>query len=362
MATLAAPPVAAPASPVDSVAALLKSLRLERYYDTLVNEGYDDLAFLSEATLDDLLEMGMKKGHARAMLCAIRPGPVPIAMAVPAFALSTADESNSLGIPPVAAVASNPVTNLNTSSAVELPQATAAETGTVFRFGDMISALPASPPGTVFTFGDISSPGTLDAPTFTSGRNNTKNDKATNKAGDATTGTDDNATAAAAARQPVPMTPSSGADASGFGFTFGAPFGTTTAHRTKTASIAVPQPTLDCGNQKFPQYWSIDKKASKRKMANKTFRDSYEDGDWVVNWARDTKVFRLPFMNDFKLYVTLRDKSDTLTSRRQTSTKSGRTGMFRIKAGLRRCEECNADISDRPPSHYLCYPCFREDS
>ena len=59
------------------MAALLKSLRLERYYDTLVNEGYDDLAFLSEATLDDLLEMGMKKGHARAMLLRNSPRSSP---------------------------------------------------------------------------------------------------------------------------------------------------------------------------------------------------------------------------------------------------------------------------------------------
>ena len=60
-------PPAAPEAK-QSVLPLLESLRLAKYYPKLVEEGYEDMLYLAEVTLQDLRAMGMKKGHAKTLL------------------------------------------------------------------------------------------------------------------------------------------------------------------------------------------------------------------------------------------------------------------------------------------------------
>ena len=55
-------------SPPCKILTFLTELRLESYYDTFIEAGYDDIDFLSVVPLEDLLEMGMKIGHARRVI------------------------------------------------------------------------------------------------------------------------------------------------------------------------------------------------------------------------------------------------------------------------------------------------------
>ena len=52
----------------ENILAFLTELHLESYYDRFIEEGYDDIEFLADIQLDDLLEMGMKKGYARRVI------------------------------------------------------------------------------------------------------------------------------------------------------------------------------------------------------------------------------------------------------------------------------------------------------
>jgi len=54
-----------------NILTFLTELHLESYYDTFIEEGYDDINFLSVVPLEDLLEMGMKRGHARRVIAKI---------------------------------------------------------------------------------------------------------------------------------------------------------------------------------------------------------------------------------------------------------------------------------------------------
>ena len=60
-----------------NILTFLTELRLESYYDTFIEEGYDDIDFLSVVPLEDLLEMGMKRGHARRVIAKINSSRVP---------------------------------------------------------------------------------------------------------------------------------------------------------------------------------------------------------------------------------------------------------------------------------------------
>jgi len=51
-----------------NILTFLTELRLESYYDTFIEEGYDDIDFLADIQLDDLLEIGMKRGHAKRVI------------------------------------------------------------------------------------------------------------------------------------------------------------------------------------------------------------------------------------------------------------------------------------------------------
>jgi len=51
-----------------TVRALLERLDLLKYADLLIDEGFDSLAALRALTLEDLLAMGLKRGHARLLL------------------------------------------------------------------------------------------------------------------------------------------------------------------------------------------------------------------------------------------------------------------------------------------------------
>jgi len=55
-----------------NVKTFLSELRLDSYYETFVEEGYEEFEYLVNIALEDLLEMGMKKGHARTILRKIK--------------------------------------------------------------------------------------------------------------------------------------------------------------------------------------------------------------------------------------------------------------------------------------------------
>ena len=48
-----------------TILAFLTEIHLESYYNKFIEEGYDDIEFLADVQLKDLLEIGMKKGHAK---------------------------------------------------------------------------------------------------------------------------------------------------------------------------------------------------------------------------------------------------------------------------------------------------------
>ena len=53
-------------SPVTGVVAWLTELDLERYADAFVEEGYENLGYIAEMSLEDVLDIkGMKKAYAR---------------------------------------------------------------------------------------------------------------------------------------------------------------------------------------------------------------------------------------------------------------------------------------------------------
>ena len=52
----------------DNVLTFLTELHLEAYYDKFIEEGYDDFEFFVDLKIQDLLEMGMKKGHAKRVI------------------------------------------------------------------------------------------------------------------------------------------------------------------------------------------------------------------------------------------------------------------------------------------------------
>ena len=60
-----------------NILTFLTELCLESYYDTFIEEGYDNINFLSVVPLEDLLEMGMKRGHARRVIAKINSSCVP---------------------------------------------------------------------------------------------------------------------------------------------------------------------------------------------------------------------------------------------------------------------------------------------
>ena len=61
----------------ENILAFLTELHLESYYNTFIEEGYDDIEFLSDIQLDDLLEIGMKRGHAKCVIGKINRSSVP---------------------------------------------------------------------------------------------------------------------------------------------------------------------------------------------------------------------------------------------------------------------------------------------
>ena len=46
----------------------LTELCLESYYDTFIEEGYDNIDFLADVQIEELLEIGMKRGHAKRVI------------------------------------------------------------------------------------------------------------------------------------------------------------------------------------------------------------------------------------------------------------------------------------------------------
>ena len=52
----------------DDVEKFLRDHNLENYYQNIVDEGYDTLDDLRNIELDDLLDIGLKKGHAKRLL------------------------------------------------------------------------------------------------------------------------------------------------------------------------------------------------------------------------------------------------------------------------------------------------------
>ena len=50
---------------MDDVKSFLTSANLQQYHETLVEEGYDDAFTLSAVTVEELVDAGVKKGHAK---------------------------------------------------------------------------------------------------------------------------------------------------------------------------------------------------------------------------------------------------------------------------------------------------------
>jgi hypothetical protein len=46
----------------------LASLKLNEYHAALVAEGYDEVGDVQDMRMEELVEMGMKKGHAKRLL------------------------------------------------------------------------------------------------------------------------------------------------------------------------------------------------------------------------------------------------------------------------------------------------------
>ena len=53
---------------VNNVRTFLRDLDLENYYEKIIEEGYDKLDDLQNLDLNELLDMGLKKGHAKQLL------------------------------------------------------------------------------------------------------------------------------------------------------------------------------------------------------------------------------------------------------------------------------------------------------
>ena len=53
---------------LEKVLAFLTELHLESYYDKFISVGFDDTEYFADIQLEDLLEMGMLKGHARRVI------------------------------------------------------------------------------------------------------------------------------------------------------------------------------------------------------------------------------------------------------------------------------------------------------
>lgn len=66
------PAFASSVESVREVRELLESIALTSFVDLLVNEGFDSLRCLESLQLDDLLALGMKRGHARTLLTEIQ--------------------------------------------------------------------------------------------------------------------------------------------------------------------------------------------------------------------------------------------------------------------------------------------------
>ena len=47
---------------------MLASLKLNEYHAALVAEGYDEVGDVQDMGMEELVEMGMKKGHAKRLL------------------------------------------------------------------------------------------------------------------------------------------------------------------------------------------------------------------------------------------------------------------------------------------------------
>jgi len=52
--------------------AVLVALKLQKYYRNLIIEGFESLSYLKDAEFDDLIAVGMKRGHARRLLKAMK--------------------------------------------------------------------------------------------------------------------------------------------------------------------------------------------------------------------------------------------------------------------------------------------------
>ena len=63
-----APAPAATAAPASALSVLLASLKLSEYHAALVAEGYDEVGDVQDMRMEELVEMGMKKGHAKRLL------------------------------------------------------------------------------------------------------------------------------------------------------------------------------------------------------------------------------------------------------------------------------------------------------
>ena len=75
----------------------LTELGLQSYYDKFINVGFDDPKYFADIQLEDLLEMGMKKGHARRIIRKINENP---ASNSPSPSSTGETKSNTIPLPP----------------------------------------------------------------------------------------------------------------------------------------------------------------------------------------------------------------------------------------------------------------------